>query len=87
MYLLPKLAEKGNKPQIVDEILTAKDEKNMKQRVVDALDLSKVLDRELGKLSGGELQVLQLDSFFSSDLYLACSHCNCMSEGCQCPYV
>jgi len=48
---IPK-AVKGS----VDKIITAKDERHMKESLINSLDLNKVLDREVGDLSGGELQ-------------------------------
>jgi len=40
----------------VEKILSGKDEKKVKDQVVIDLDLTKVVDREIGDLSGGELQ-------------------------------
>lgn len=40
----------------VDKILSGKDEKKNKGTIIKQLDLEKVLDREVGDLSGGELQ-------------------------------
>lgn len=40
----------------VDKILSGKDEKKTKETIIKELDLEKVLDREIGDLSGGELQ-------------------------------
>ena len=48
---IPK-AVKGN----VQEVLSQKDERNLKEDLCHDLDLIQVLDRDVGDLSGGELQ-------------------------------
>ncbi|KAJ7542084.1 hypothetical protein O6H91_10G089000 [Diphasiastrum complanatum] len=48
---IPK-AVRGN----VDEVLSQKDEREMKLELCKDLDLNQVLDRDVGDLSGGELQ-------------------------------
>jgi len=40
----------------VDKILSGKDEKKVKETIIKQLDLERVLDRDVGDLSGGELQ-------------------------------
>jgi ATP-binding cassette subfamily E protein 1 len=40
----------------VEKILVAKDEKNIRERIIQDLDLVQVYDREIANLSGGELQ-------------------------------
>jgi translation initiation factor RLI1 len=57
VYLLPKLAKQRNASSKVDDILNGANERLNKQTVVDALDLHKLLERDIADLSGGELQV------------------------------
>jgi ATP-binding cassette subfamily E protein 1 len=40
----------------VDKIVSAKDERNIKEQILKDLDLEKVYDRDVASLSGGELQ-------------------------------
>lgn len=72
------------KPQYVDhlprqvsgkvrEILAQKDELKNTERMIEDLDLSDVLDREVGQLSGGELQrfAIAVVCIQNADMYVA----------------
>jgi ATP-binding cassette subfamily E protein 1 len=49
--LIPKMMQ-----GTVDEILSKKDERNKKEEILECLDLDHLTDRQIGQLSGGELQ-------------------------------
>ncbi|KAL5702488.1 ABC transporter E member 2 [Ranunculus cassubicifolius] len=57
---------------IVGEILDKKDERGMKEEICEALDLNKVLDRNVADLSGGELQrfVIAVVAVQKADIYM-----------------
>lgn len=56
----------------VSEILTRKDERKMKDHMMDMLELRGVFDREVGVLSGGELQrfALAIVAVQEADVYM-----------------
>jgi ATP-binding cassette subfamily E protein 1 len=57
---------------VVGEILTSKDEKNMRSEIIQVLDLGKILLREVDQLSGGELQrfAIAVTSIQNADIYM-----------------
>lgn len=58
--------------QTVSQMLDSKLERDNKQAVIDALDLHNVLEREVGQLSGGELQrfAIGMSCVQSADVYM-----------------
>ncbi|GAA99602.1 hypothetical protein E5Q_06303 [Mixia osmundae IAM 14324] len=61
-----------NKPMKVETMLTSKLELDNFDAILDALDLHKVLDREVAQLSGGELQrfIIALTCVQRADVYM-----------------
>ncbi|KAF3784106.1 ABC transporter E family member 2 [Nymphaea thermarum] len=64
---IPK-AVQGNVAQVLDQ----KDEKQMKAELCDELDLNQVIDRNVGDLSGGELQrfAIAVVAIQSAEIYM-----------------
>lgn len=57
---------------VVGTRLRAVDKKGIADDVIDALDLEAILERQIGQLSGGELQrfIIGLTSVQKADIYM-----------------